>query len=147
MPGQFKRVLCGTDFTERSYHALGYALQFAKLADGVLILAHFVHVPSGDVYTHEAWPRTFEEARMRAKELLAEVHKTRLESYAKTELVVEIGAPAEMLIQLAKERQVDVIVTATHGRSELADLIMGSTAEKLIRHAPCPVFVVRLGAA
>jgi nucleotide-binding universal stress UspA family protein len=146
MPVEFKKVLCGTDFTERSYHALDYALRFAQLAEGTLIVAHFVHVPSGDLYTHDEWPRTFEEARARAHEMLVDVHKTRLGGYAKTELVVEIGAPAEMLIQLAKERQVDVVVTATHGRSELADLIMGSTAEKLIRHAPCPVFVVRRGA-
>lgn len=144
---ELKRILCGTDFTERSYTALQYALRFAKLADGVLIVAHFVHVPSGDLYTHEAWPATFEEAKERAKAMLEEVHKTRLESYPKAELVVEIGAPAEMLIQIAKDRQVDVLVTATHGRSELAELIMGSTAEKLIRHAPCPVFVVRQGVA
>jgi nucleotide-binding universal stress UspA family protein len=144
---EFKRVLCGTDFTEHSYTALDYALSFAKLANGTLIVAHFVHVPSGDVYTHDAWPRTFEEARQRAQQLLEEVHKTRLENYPNTELVVEIGVPAEHMIQLAKDRKVNVIVTATHGRSELAELIMGSTAEKLIRHAPCPVFVVRQGAA
>lgn len=146
MPREFKKILCGTDFTEHSYLALDYALRFAKLADGLLIVAHFVHVPSGDVYTHEAWPRTFQEAKARAQTLLAQVHETRLQAYPKTELVVEIGVPAELMIQLAKQRQIDVIVTATHGRSELADLIMGSTAEKLIRHAPCPVFVVRQGA-
>jgi len=145
MPREFKTILCGTDFTERSHKALEYALRFAKLGDGVLIVAHFVHVPSGDVYTHEAWPRTFDEAKARAGEMLTQLHATRLGGYPKTELVVEIGAPAEMLLQIAKARQVDVIVTATHGRSELADLIMGSTAEKLIRHAPCPVFVVRQG--
>jgi nucleotide-binding universal stress UspA family protein len=145
MPREFRKILCGTDFTERSYKALDYALRFAKLADGVLIVAHLVHVPSGDVYTNEAWPRTFEEARQRAKELLAEVHETRLGGYPKAQLVVEIGVPAELLLKIAKEQQVDMIVTATHGRSELADLIMGSTAEKLIRHAPCPVFVVREG--
>lgn len=146
MPREFKKILCGTDFTEHSYLALDYALRFAKLADGLLIVAHFVHVPSGDVYTHEPWPRTFQEAKARAQTLLAQVHETRLQAYPKTELVVEIGVPAELMIQLAKQRQIDVIVTATHGRSELADLIMGSTAEKLIRHAPCPVFVVRQGA-
>lgn len=145
MPRDFKKVLCGTDFTEHSYNALAYALRFAKLADGTLIVAHFVHVPTDDIYAHEAWPRTFDQARQRAREMLAELHTTRLENYPKTELVVDIGAPAEMIIKLAEERQVDVLVTATHGRSEFADLLMGSTAEKLIRHAPCPVFVVRRG--
>jgi universal stress protein A len=77
--------------------------------------------------------------------MLAELQTTRLENYPKTELVVDIGPPAEKLIELATARQVDVIATASHGRSELVDLIMGSNAEKLIRHAPCPVFVVRRG--
>jgi nucleotide-binding universal stress UspA family protein len=147
MPREFKRILCGTDFTEDSYHALAWALRFAKLAGGELIVAHFVHVPSGDVYTTGEWPRTFKEAETRAKEMLADIHASRLESYPKTEMVVDIGSPAELLLKLAKDRHVDVLVTATHGRSELADLIMGSTAEKLIRHAPCPVFVVRHGVA
>jgi crotonobetainyl-CoA:carnitine CoA-transferase CaiB-like acyl-CoA transferase/nucleotide-binding universal stress UspA family protein len=147
MPRDFKTILCGTDFTDRSYLALDYALRFARLADGVLIVAHCVHVPSGDVYTHEAWPRTFEEAKARTREMLEQVHATRLHGYPKTELVVDIGPPAELLIQLATERRVDVLFTATHGRSELADLLLGSTTEKLIRHAPCPVFVVRPGVA
>jgi nucleotide-binding universal stress UspA family protein len=145
MPREFKTVLCGTDFTEHSYHALDYALRFAKLANGTLIVAHAVHVPTDDIYAHEAFPRTFEQASARAKVLLAELHAKRLDSYPKTELVVEIGAPAVVLMQLANDRKVDMVVTATHGRSELADLIMGSNAEKLIRHAPCPVFVVRHG--
>src|SRR5262245_43110650 len=131
MPHEFKRVLCGTDFSEHSHNALDYALRFAKLASGTLIVAHAVHVPTDDIYAHEAFPRTFEQASKRARQLLEQLHKERLESYPKTELVVEIGAPAVVLIQLAKDRKVDVLVTATHGRSELADLIMGSNAEKL----------------
>lgn len=145
MPRDFKKILCGTDFTERSYAALDYALRFAQLSDGVLIVAHFVHVPTSDIYSGEAWPRTFDEAKERARALLVELHATRLKDYSKTELVVDIGNPAEMLLRLAQSQEVDLVVTATHGRSELADLIMGSTAEKLIRHAPCPVFVVRQG--
>ena len=69
MPREFKKVLCGTDFSQHSYDALAWALRFAKLADGTLIVAHFVHVPSGDVYSDEAWPRTFEQARVRARSL------------------------------------------------------------------------------
>jgi nucleotide-binding universal stress UspA family protein len=145
MPHEFKTILCGIDFTERSYHALEYALRFAKLANGTLLVAHFVHVPSGDVYTQGHWPRSFEEARQRTRTMLEEVRERRLGDYANVELLVEVGVPAEHLLKLAAERDVDVLVTASHGRSELADLLLGSTAEKLIRHAPCPVFVVRQG--
>lgn len=145
MPHEFKTILCGTDFSERSYHALEYALRFAQLANGTLIVAHFVHVPSGDVYTSGHWPRSFEEARQRTQTMLEELRAKRLGDYPNVELVVEVGVPAEHLIKLAAERDVDVLVTASHGRSELRDLLLGSTAEKLIRHAPCPVFVVRQG--
>ena len=145
MTRDFKTILCGTDFTERSYKALDYALRFAKLADGVLIVAHFVHVASGDVESNAKWPLSFEEARARSLQKLSELHIKRLEGYPKVEFVVDIGVPAELMIQLAKDRNVDLVVTATHGRSELADLLIGSTAEKLVRHAPCPVFVVRKG--
>jgi universal stress protein A len=145
MPREFKTILCGTDFSERANHALDYALRFAQLADGLLIVAHFVHVPSGDVYTTGHWPRSFQEAKQRTHEQLVELTAQRLGGYAKTELVVDVGVPAEHLLALAKDRDVDVLVTASHGRSELRDLLLGSVAEKLIRHAPCPVFVVRDG--
>lgn len=144
MPRDFKTILCGTDFSPRADQALAYALRFATLADGTLIVAHFVHVPGGDVYDGgKHWPRTFAEAQERSHAKLEEVRRTQLRDYPKVELVVDVGAPAAQLIALARARAVDVIVTASHGRSELADLLIGSTAEKLIRHAPCPVFVVR----
>jgi universal stress protein A len=142
MAHDFKTVLCGTDFTEHSYKALDYALRLAQLAQGVLIVAHGVHVLS-DLFTGTEHVRTFAEGTRLAREKLAELHRTRLGGYAKTELVVDIGAPAELLIQLARDKNADVVVTATRGRSELVDLLLGSTAEKIIRHAPCPVFVVR----
>jgi universal stress protein A len=147
MPRDFKTIVCGTDFTEDANHALAYALRFAKLSNGTLIVAHYVHVPSGDVYTTGEWPRTFKEAQARATQMLQDLHAKQLENYPQTELVVDIGSPAALLLQLAKDRNADVLVTASKGRSELTDLIMGSTAEKLIRHAPCPVFVVRHGVA
>ncbi len=147
MDRELKTILCGTDFTEHSNQALDYALRFAKLADGVLIVAHFVHVQSGELQKPEGGTRKIGEASEIARAQLAEVHRGRLEGYAKTELVVDVGAPAELLIKLAEERHVDVIVTASQGRSELADLLLGSVAEKLIRHAPCPVLVVRQGVA
>lgn len=145
MPRDFKTILCGTDFTERSNHALDYALRFARLADSLLIVAHFIHVPDGDLYTRGHWPRSFEEATERTRQQLNELCEKRLGGYAKVELLVEVGVPADQLIALAQERDVDVLVSASHGHSELRDLLLGSVAEKLIRHAPCPVFVVRQG--
>lgn len=140
---EFKTVLCGTDFSESSYHALEYGLRFARSSDGVLLVVHSVHVPAGDLLGEQAYTLNFDEVRNQMQALLEEIHTTRLQRYPKAELAVDFGEPAHQLIKLAETRDVDLIVTATHGRSALSHLIMGSVAEKIIRHAPCPVFVVR----
>ncbi len=142
---EFKKILCGTDFSENSYHALAYGLQFAKNADGTLIVLHLVHVPAGDLLGERAYTLNFDEAKARMMQMLRELHASRLGGYPKCELLVDFGDPAEQILDVARRRQVDLIITSTHGRSGLSHLVMGSVAEKIIRHAPCPVFVVRAG--
>jgi len=144
MPREFKIVLCPTDFSEASFHAADYGLRFARSASGTLILAHIIHVPAGDLYGSDHM-MNFEEATRVVEERLAAVARTRLEGYPKCQLRVSIGEPAEEIIKMAKDSRSDLIITSTHGRSGLAHLVMGSVAEKIIRHAPCPVFVVRTG--
>jgi universal stress protein A len=145
MPREFRTVLCGTDFSEASYRAVDYGLRFARNAEGTLIVAHVIHVPAGDLLGEKAYTLNFQEAEARVQALLQELFANQLDGYPKCELRVEVGDPAEQLLKLAGERKVDLIITATHGRSGLAHLVMGSVAEKIIRHAPCPVFVVRAG--
>jgi nucleotide-binding universal stress UspA family protein len=140
---EFKTILCGTDFSEASYHALDYGLRFAKASDGTLLVVHLVHVPAGDLLGEQAYTLNFSEVRSQMQTLLDELYRGRLQSYAKTELLIDFGDPSQQLIKVAGDRNVDLIVTSTHGRSGLSHLIMGSVAEKIIRHAPCPVFVVR----
>jgi universal stress protein A len=146
MPREFKTILCPTDFSEESYRAIEYGLRFAKISEGTLLLAHIIHVPSGELYKPDGHVLTFDEAQNRGMALLEELRNTRLGGYPKSELLVDIGDPFEQLMAIATERKVDMIITATHGRSGLEHLVMGSVAEKIIRHAPCPVFVVRHGA-
>lgn len=154
MPRNFKTILCGTDFSEASYRALDYGLRFATNAGGTLILAHIIHVPAGELFgpAHEttgvhpiAGALNFDEAKQWGLNRLRELHANRLEQYPRCEFIVDIGDPATQIIALATTRQADLVVSATHGRSGLAHLIMGSVAEKVIRHAPCPVLVVRTG--
>ncbi len=140
---EFRKILCPTDFSDDSYRAVDYGLRFAEASGGRVLLAHIIHVPSGELYETRPPTMTFEQARQRSLALLAEVRETHLKGYANCELLVDIGDPYEQLLRIAKERAVDLIVTSTHGRSGLGHLVIGSVAEKLIRHAPCPVFVVR----
>jgi hypothetical protein len=62
MPRDSKTVLCPTDFSDSSCHALEYALRFARNADGVLIVAHVVHVPAGELLGTETYRLNFKEA-------------------------------------------------------------------------------------
>jgi nucleotide-binding universal stress UspA family protein len=146
MPRDFKTILCPTDFSEESYRAIEYGLRFAKASDGTLLLAHVIHVPSGELYRPDGHILTFDQARQRTTALLEELRQQRLGNYPKCELLIDIGDPHDVLLGMAKQRNADLIVIATHGRSGLEHLVMGNVAEKIIRHAPCPVFVVRRGA-
>jgi universal stress protein A len=146
MPRDFKTILCPTDFSEESYRAIEYALRFAHGADGTLLLAHVIHVPSGELRQADLHMLTFDEAKERTITLLREMHEKRLRRYPRCEFLVDIGDPHSVLLSMATQYKADLIVVATHGRSGLAHLVIGSVAEKLIRHAPCPLFVVPRGA-
>jgi nucleotide-binding universal stress UspA family protein len=146
MPREFKTILCATDFSEESYRALEYGLRFAKVSDGTLLLAHILHNPFTEEFHPEGYELSFEQVKSSALARLQDVQQTRLGGYARCELLVEVGDPFARLMEIAAQRKVDLIVTATHGRTGLEHLVMGSVAEKIIRHAPCPVFVVRRGA-
>lgn len=145
MPRDFKTILCPTDFSEASYHALEYGLRFATNADAKLIVAHIVHVVSGEMLSGETYTMNFKEAQEHVAQRLREVQATQLRGYPKCDLVTVIGDPAEEITALAKTRAADLITMSTHGRSGLSHLVMGSVAEQILRHAPCPVFIVRAG--
>ena len=84
-----------------------------------------------------------EESMNRA---MAELYEEHLPGPVKTQLVVSDHRP-EGIVEHAKSRGVDLLVLATHGRSGLARLVIGSVTERVVRMAPCPVLVVRSGSA
>ena len=143
---EFKTVLCPTDFSESSYKALDYALKFARDAGGTLLLVHFVHVAS-EPRGVRGEPEKPAQLRQHALDHLREARTARLTSYEKTEILVEFGDPIVHVPELARRRDADLIVISTHGRTGLKHRLMGSVAENIIRHAPCPVFVVRAEAS
>ena len=142
---EFKTVLCPTDFSAESYRALEYGARFATAAGGSLLIAHILHNPTTKEFHPEGYVLSFEQAKTRAQAQLEEIRAQRVGGTVKCDLFVDIGDPYEKLLSLATQRQVDLVVISTHGRSALEHLVMGSVAEKIIRHAPCPVLVVRRG--
>jgi nucleotide-binding universal stress UspA family protein len=143
-----EHVLVPIDFSEYSDHALDYAITFARPLQARLTLLHVIEsfpVSGVDVVTLP--PDYFLELEMAAnrqmQSLLARVTTAGL----KGEGVVVHGTPFRVITETAKERQVDLIIMGTHGRTGLRHLLLGSVAERVVRLAPCPVLVARTPAA
>jgi nucleotide-binding universal stress UspA family protein len=148
MSGTLKVILCCTDFSPEAENAVVHALRLARSANAQLILAHLVHVASGELLSHDPHGPTnltLSQARDRAVQQLQELHRRLAPDYAAVEVLAKFGAPAESALALAKERDVDVIVTAVtdrHTHHEVTELLHESVTQTLIHQAPCPVLVV-----
>jgi nucleotide-binding universal stress UspA family protein len=143
-----KTILCCSDFSPEAEHAVEHAVRLARSTNAKLILAHLVHVASGELVSHDPHGPTnltLSEARARALKQLEELRARKAGDYADVELVAKFGAPAESAMTLAREREVDIIVTAVtdrHTHKELTELVHDSITQALTHHSPCPVLVV-----
>jgi universal stress protein A len=141
-----ENVLVPVDFSSCAREGASYAALFAATAGANLVLLHVVEPPSlrrGDEAVQSgSWPALEEEARTRAEEKLSQlVRDLPMEGIsARTE--VAVGLPVEELAERTRHTDVDMVITSTHGRTGLRHIIIGSTAEKLVRMAACPVLVV-----
>jgi universal stress protein A len=138
---QLNSVLVAFDFGETSQKALVYGQNLTRSFGGRL---HVLHV--ADVIATTAsqfYPDHPGDPEMRA-EALALKHLRGLVPDGRTTLAVRIsGSPANAIVEYARSIHADVIVVGTHGRDGVSRLLMGSVAEHVVRHAPCPVLVVR----
>lgn len=134
-----KKLVIATDFSERSLQALPYAVSLAKVFSANLKV----------VYAHDSFPSlvagtgTDHLSRDEALESLNKVVNERIPEDVKAEAVVLEGSPVRAIIKYAKEQNADLIVMATHGRTRFAHAILGSTAEAVVRKAPCPVLTLK----
>jgi nucleotide-binding universal stress UspA family protein len=151
MQEDFKRILVTTDFSEAGDHAIAHAFRMAADHGAEVVLLHVVETivaPNPlytqhyltDPFTPEVHARVEAEAR---QALLERVPKDGTLAEVPHRVVVSQGLPAQEIIRTTAEQQVDLVVISTHGRTGLKHFLMGSTAERVIRHVHCPVLVVR----
>lgn len=135
---KLKKILVPVDFSDCSKRALGYAIAFARQFDAELTLLHVVPInpPISEMGSVDLV--TVEEARKDLEEVQAMVGPA-----VASHTVVRQGEAHFEITRAAKELGSDLVILSTHGRSGLARVLMGSTAEKVVRHAGCPVLVVR----
>ena len=141
-----KRILVPTDFSDSARHALTYGISFAREYDAELLLLHVVEtVPVG--YASDLFPvpmaEVFQELSGYAKTELGKVaDEARGKGVTVRETVVQ-GKPSAEIARVAADEKVDMIVLGTHGKGMLDKAIFGSTTERVVRRAPCPVLTVR----
>jgi nucleotide-binding universal stress UspA family protein len=140
---KLKKILAPVDFSECSAKALEYAEAMAKQFDAELILVHVTqqYMPVTELAIVEM-TTMLDEARAAEKKNLADLEAS-IDAHVDSRSITRSGQPYHEIITAAEELDVDLIVISTHGRTGLAHTFMGSTTERVVRHAKCPVLVVR----
>lgn len=140
----FEHILVPTDFSDVSRRALEYAKTLAKPGNSELLLAHVS--PGANLITspEAAWIDAAEIEGMEEQELEQRGATLRSEGY-RARTISLMGPLCDQLLSAIKEYQVDLIVLGTHGRKGVERLLLGSDAEAVLRHAPCPVICIGPG--
>ena len=141
---KLKKILVPIDFSAPSLKALRYAVPFAEQFGATISLVHVREpvtcppdFPNASSIPFAAMQE--DEARKR----LYELGYREIEELVPIDVHIASGLPADEIVNLARGLQTDLVIIATHGYRGLMHLVMGSTAEKVVRNAPCPVLVVR----
>ena len=144
METTIKKVLVPIDFSDYSKSALKYAVNFAKLFNAEIVLIYVVEpviYPPDFSMGQIAMPSLNTEWDERAKDELDKLAKSEISTSVKT--ILKTGKPFVEIIETAKEENIDLIIIATHGHTGVEHILFGSTAEKVVRKAPCPVLTLR----
>jgi nucleotide-binding universal stress UspA family protein len=143
---KIERILVPVDFSIHSMKALEYAGFLARRFDARLSVLH-VWKPS-EYAGDEMVVLTRSEPEITLSTFLRNHADRQLSEFLKglphSERMLESGEPATTIVRVATEGQYDLVVLATHGRTGLSHLMMGSVAEKVVRLSPCPVVTCRI---
>jgi nucleotide-binding universal stress UspA family protein len=145
-PLEFKiaRILVPLDFSPASMEALDYAVSLAKQFHAAIHLVH-VYPPDEASSVPGAAHLLLQsgEAIERLNEELTGIHRKHVPTFCPDNCHIRSGRPYEQIVRLARELDADLIALSTRGHSGLKHLLLGSTAERVVRNAPCPVLVTR----
>mgnify|MGYP002623203056 CR=1 FL=1 len=140
MQPTIRKVLYATDFSEDTNQALEMATSLARDNNAELLIVHVFDPPDpiASMPAHSAVP---DVSRAEEEHALQRIEPPDPQVKFRHHLLD--GAPADAIVQFAEAEEADMIVMSTHGRSGLSRLVMGSVAESVLRHAPCPVITVK----
>lgn len=145
------RILAPVDFSPGSKAALDYALLFADRFNAPLTILHVWELPHTLRPDLMVWLEGSD--RLPVENILLKQSKEEMDGFmaklppdvrGRVETRTEQGNVVRTIVQIAETEKYDLLVVGTHGRTGLAHVVMGSVAERVVRHAPCPVLTVRM---
>ena len=142
---RIKSILVPIDFSAPSKKALAYAVPFAELFGARLTLLNVVE-PVATPDFAKSFPLAMENDQVLAgckRELELAVKEAGIDPNLVEKTLVRFGRSFHEIAAAARTLKVDLIIIATHGYTGLKHALLGSTTERVVRHAPCPVLVVR----
>jgi nucleotide-binding universal stress UspA family protein len=144
---QLQRILVPTDFSTFSEHAIRYGCEIANRFEAEVHLLHvaqdaFPIMPEAGLLTvsHTDYLKRVVESASRALEELPAAGLLKKPGVVRE---VTVGIPFVEIVRYARDKQIDLIVMSTHGRTGIVHMLMGSVAEKVVRKASCPVLTIR----
>ena len=146
----FENILTAIDFSECSDHAFEYALTLATQFQAELTLIHVINEPvdlRGFYVPHISFEQLEKEIEEGAEKMMMTFCQEKLAGYTNYKTAIVTGIPYEEIIRKAEETAASLIILGTHGRTGIDHLIFGSTAERVVRSAACPVLTIRMPAA
>jgi len=135
------KIICATDFSELSNHAIAYGVSLAREFKAKLYLCHVIDLSSATIYGEATFG--FEPQIIRMEDYAHErLNRIMAEHQIEWEPLVTTGSAADEVTRLAEEKGMDMAIAATRGRSGLKRFILGSVTEHLMRTLPCPLLTV-----
>ncbi|HEX2965882.1 MAG TPA: universal stress protein [Syntrophorhabdaceae bacterium] len=146
-----KRILVPTDFSKYSDRSLGEALDIAKQHGSTVYLLHVVSVVQQCSVDYCIDPASMAEIEKQTNDRTSKMMTEQMEKFPESKSVMIIpdirrGTPYEVILKEQEDKNVDLIVIASHGTTGLLKHLLGSVAEKVSRSAKCPVLLIRADA-
>jgi nucleotide-binding universal stress UspA family protein len=144
---EIKTILVPYDFSDYSEHAFQWALGLAEIWRAKVVVIHAAPLSSHLTYPESGYladlTRMEEKVLAEAEQRLREFAAKKGAGPVTVETRAVLGDPFWEVCKAAEREAVDLIVMGSHGRTGLAHVLLGSVAERVLRHAPCPVLIAR----
>jgi len=140
-----KRILLPIDKSSHAKRACDLAIDL--FPDATLVLLHVVDPAEASFSAEAAVPNIpdgwYEKEKERAEQHFGEIAEMAAEAGIETERVLEVGKPAQTIVDTIEDEGIDHVVMGSHGRQGVSRLLLGSVAETVVRRSPVPVTVAR----